>query len=250
MGKSTMSQNDDDRPRDDGVHESTAEPPHPDGNRRRKRVVLGAIGLAAVLGAGAYLIADQAADHKSSPGDTGALAPAIAPTSPPPAGPSAAPLARASASASPATPSGTTSPAPNASVAEEIRRAREQAAKDGHPVQRPLTAAADAETGAVSERSVARPAGGSLRVITAKFDLTGQRELLWAADKGKPVGDARCTQNVRFSEEMKPAVHPNLLLCWRTSADRSVATVLVDQSGTPSTAESVQIINHEWAKLG
>jgi hypothetical protein len=49
---------------------------------------------------------------------------------------------------------------------------------------------------------------------------------------------------------MKPAVRPNLLLCWRTSDDRSVATVLIDQSGKPSTADSVRIIDREWAKLG
>src|SRR5690348_5422495 len=33
----------------------------------------------------------------------------------------------------------------------------------------------------------------TLKVVTAHTDLTGQRELAWAADAGHPVGDARCT---------------------------------------------------------
>jgi hypothetical protein len=226
---------------------------HDSSSRRRKQVVLGVVGLAAVLGAGAYVITGQVLDHRNATttGDTGALAPMISPAAEPPAEtPSAAMAASPSASASAVPPSATPSPSRSSSVDDEIRKAREKAAKDGYPLQRALTAAPHAESGPVSERSEGRPDGGSLRIITAKFDLSGQRELLWAADRGKPVGDARCTQNFRFSNNVKPAIRPNLLLCWRTSADRSVATVLVDQKGKPSTAESLRIINREWAKLG
>jgi len=226
-----------------------------DRNRRRKQVLLGVAGLAAVLGAGAYVITAQVLDHRdaTTTGDTGALAPMITPASATPSVDlSSAPPATASASASvsAAPPSATPSPSRSSSVDEQIRKAREKAAKDGYPLQRALTAGPHAESGPVSERSEPRPGGGSLRVITAKFDLSGQRELLWAADRGKAVGDSHCTQNFRFSNNTKPAIRPNLLLCWRTSADRSVATVLVDQKGKPSAAESVQIINREWAKLG
>ena len=231
----------------------------PDSNRRRRRAVVGVVGLAAVLGAGAYVITAQVIDHRNAAArDTGALAPMATPGSVAPSAPdlSAAPLAGASTSPSPsaASPSAARSgaPAPSGSVPvdEEIRKAREKAAKDGYPVQRALTAAPHAESGPVTERSVPRTDGGSLRVITARFDLSGQRELLWAADAGRAVGDARCTQKFHFSNVEKPAVRPNLLLCWRTSADRSVATVLVDQHGRPSAVESVRIIDREWAKLG
>jgi hypothetical protein len=236
-----MSHYDDDRPRW--------------GNRRRNQVVLGAVGLAAVLGGGAYVITAQVMEHRNSTttSDTGALAPMITPASGTPAetpSADASGAASATASASAAPPSATPAPSRSTDVDEQIRKAREKAAKDGYPLQRALTAAPHAESGPISERSEPRPNGGSLRIITAKFDLSGQRELLWAADHGKPVGDARCTQNFHFSNTMKPTIRPNLLLCWRTSADRSVATVMVDQRGKPSTAESVQIIDREWAKLG
>jgi len=212
-----------------------------DSNRRRKQV-LGVVGLAAVLGAGAYVITAQVIDHRNATTarDTGALAPTATPASTAPSAPdpSAAPLAGASPSLSPsvATTSATRSAAPPApsdstSVNDEIKKAREQAAKDGYPVQRALTAAPHAESGPVTERFLPRPNGGSLRLITARFDLSGRRELLWAADRGEAVGDARCTQKFHFSNLDKPTVRPNLLLCWRTSADRSVATVLVDQHG-------------------
>ena len=149
-----------------------------DRNRRRKQVLLGVVGLAAVLGAGAYVITAQVLDHRNATttSDTGALAPMITPASAtPPVDLSSAPPATSSASASvsAAPPSAAPSPSRSSSVDEQIRKAREKA-----------------------------------------------------------------------------AIRPNLLLCWRTSADRSVATVLVDQKGKPSAAESVQIINREWAKLG
>jgi len=225
-----------------------------DSNRRRKQVVLGVVGLAAVLGAGAYVITAQVMDHRSATttSDTAALAPMVGaapetPTEAPAASATASPSVTSSPSAAP--PSTTPSPSRGTSVDDEIRKAREKAAKDGYPLQRALTAAPHAESGPVSERSEPRP-DGSLRIITAKFDLSGQRELLWAADRGEAVGDSHCTQNFHFSHNTKPAIRPNLLLCWRTSAERSVATVLVDQKGKPSIAESVQIIDREWAKLG
>src|SRR5690349_11503575 len=58
-----------------------------DSNRRRKQVVLGVVGLAAVLGAGAYVITAQVLDHRNSTAtsDTGALAPMITPASETPA---------------------------------------------------------------------------------------------------------------------------------------------------------------------
>src|SRR5690348_2636174 len=108
-----MSQYDDDRPRGS--------------NRRRNQVVLGVVGLAAVLGAGAYVITAQVMDHRNSTtsSDTGALAPMITPASGTPAEtPSAdASAASPSASAGAANPSATPAPSRSTDVDEEIRKA-------------------------------------------------------------------------------------------------------------------------------
>jgi hypothetical protein len=134
-------------------------------------------------------------------------------------------------------------------VDEQIRAAREAAAKDGHPVQRPLEPAPGVVAASVNERTE-KTKTGVLRIITARSDLTGQRELLWAADRGTEVDHAHCTQKLHFSNNAQAAIRPNVLLCWRTSATRSVATVLVDRAGKPSAAKSVAVINREWLKLG
>jgi len=240
-----MSIHDDDRSGDDGVYEPA---PNRDPARRRRQVVLGAAGLAALLGVGAYVITAQVTDHKSSTAtrDAGALAPSVAPSS---ETPSEVPSSPPDAAADSVTQSAGPSSSPSLSVDEQIKQAREKAAKDGYPVQRALTAAPNAISGPVNERSE-ETENGTLRVVTAKFDLTGQRELLWPANGGKSVGSADCTSTFRFANNAKASTKPNLLLCWRTSAERSVVTVLVDRAGKPSTAESVKVIDREWAKLG
>jgi len=90
----------------------------------------------------------------------------------------------------------------------------------------------------------------TLRVISAYGDLTGQRELAWAADTGHPVGAARCTQNFRFNPGSKVGERPTMLLCWRTSATKSVATIAVDLTHRPSEAESVATIDEVWRRMG
>jgi hypothetical protein len=90
----------------------------------------------------------------------------------------------------------------------------------------------------------------TLRVVSAPTDLSGQRELAWAADSGHPVGAARCTQNFRIGASAAPRVRPTMLLCWRTSPDRSVYTIAVDVDHPPSERASVTTINEVWSKLG
>jgi hypothetical protein len=90
---------------------------------------------------------------------------------------------------------------------------------------------------------------GTIRITSAKADLTGQQDQLMAADSGAPAGDARCTQKVHFSNSAAARTIPNLLLCWRTSANRSVVTLAVAKNGHPSTASSTAVIDREWAKL-
>jgi len=90
----------------------------------------------------------------------------------------------------------------------------------------------------------------TLRVISAYGDLTGKRELAWAADAGHPVGTARCTQNFKFNPGTRVGRRSTMLLCWRTSPTKSVATVAVDLKRRPSEAESVATIDKVWRQMG
>ena len=237
-----MSIRDDDRPSDDGVHQAGPKRK----NRRRTQVAAGAAGLAALVGAGSLFLATRGDDSTNSTATRDAAA--VASAAPTPSEVEVSAMAVEPTATGTATPSPSTDP----SVVARIKAAREAAAKAGHPIQRAKTAApgAVAAAGGEVKKRNETLGNGMLRVITAKSDLTGREELLWAADQGKPVGKARCTQNFQLSNNVKPAVRPNLLLCWRTSDTRSVATVLTDSKGKPSAAKSVEIIDREWAKLG
>jgi hypothetical protein len=90
----------------------------------------------------------------------------------------------------------------------------------------------------------------TMRVVSARADLSGQRELAWAADAGHRVGDAKCTQNFRFNPDSSARVRPTLLLCWRTSATKTVYTVAVDVDHRPSEQASLALIDQVWTKLG
>jgi hypothetical protein len=233
--------------------------------RRRAIVVGGAAGLAAVLGGGAYLVTSVL------PGPDATVAQDIRPIVPAEQSVSAQPTAgasesaTASGSAAAASPSSattarsgkpSTSPSPTAedeaAVRKKVMAAREAAAKDGVPLQRPLTpspatmrALAD-----VKETSRSLPGGGIMRVISTKGDLSGQREMLWAADAGRPVDGARCTQRFHFSPNGPAVVRPTMLLCWRISAGRSVVVLTIDRQNRPSSAESAAEIDRQWQKLG
>ncbi|MEU8813363.1 hypothetical protein [Actinoplanes sp. NPDC048796] len=243
---------DDDRLGDDGVEKSP---------KRHRKLAVGAAGLAVVLGGGAYLVATQATENTETSG-VGAIgapatvAPAPASPSPQPTPSPSATSALPSAAPSPASASPSrkpvaaksTKPVVKSEVKREIQKAREAAEKEGHPVRRGLSAAGTTKV-AASQRTETT-ADGTMRVITAKGDLTGQNELLWAADKGEKVGTARCTQRFRFSAGDPGRERPSMLLCWRTSEGRSVVTVAVAKKGRPSPATSVATINREWSKLG
>jgi hypothetical protein len=90
----------------------------------------------------------------------------------------------------------------------------------------------------------------TMRVVSARGDLTGQRELAWPADKGTAVGDAHCTQNFQFNAQSLPGIRPTLMICWRTSKDRSVYTVAVDVANKPSMDDSVAVLDKAWNAMG
>jgi hypothetical protein len=133
------------------------------------------------------------------------------------------------------------------SVAEKWVEARAADDEPGSTVRRPLHAAGDV---VVSDAEVTVRTVRGIRVTSARRNLIGQRELAWVADEGEPVGDAHCSQNVRLSPDVPAAVRPSLLLCWRTSATKSVYTVQVDRRNSPSKQRSVALISKAWASIG
>jgi hypothetical protein len=226
--------------------QASADAPQPDrSSRRRKRAVIGVVGLAAVLGGGAFFVTSAMTSGETVIRDTGALAPMASPESP-----------SATGSTSAARPSPTesvTSKRSGRTTDEQIAAARSAAAKDGVPLQRPLTApkvVAQAMAPTVTNIGSVRRDGAAMRIISAKYDLTGQRELAWAADNGERVGSARCTQKFHFSDGGAVRELPTMLLCWHTSAGKSVITVAVTREGRPSMPASVATIDEQWAELG
>jgi hypothetical protein len=223
-------------------------------SRRRKQAAVGAVGLAAIVGGGAFLVTEIVTrDAPSRTPDPMALAPTAAATS----AATATPFKATPASPPPAV-SVSRTPSPSAptrtrTAAERVAAARSAAAKDGVKVQRPLpgvTAAGALEDLSVTDSGSLREDRGTMRVVSARGDLTGYRELSWVADDGDAVGPARCSQTFRFANNAKPARKPNLLVCWRTSVAKSVYTVTVDLDGRPSKQDSVAALAKRWSAMG
>jgi hypothetical protein len=226
-------------------------------SRRRKQAAVGVVGLAAVLGGGAFAVTEAVTR------DSGPVTPepaALAPKTPTTAATASTPAVRKTTASRPPAVSVSRTPSPSPAesarprtAAERVAAARSAAAKDGVKVQRPLPAVTAA--GAPSDLTVTDSGsqgedGGTLRVVSARGDLTGYKELSWVADDGDPVGSARCSQTFRFAMNAKPARKPNLLVCWRTSAEKSVYTVMVNLDGKPSKQDSVAAITKRWNAMG
>ena len=216
---------------------------------RRSRLALGLVGLA-VVGGGAYAVTDRLAGDETVKTAVGTSVPSVN-------------AGQATADSVPAesgklTPSRSTAGPSAAAVAtsnaERVKAAKSFAAAHGvknfHPVipkDVPDVSAAAAEASVKSTGSVKE--GRTMRIITAKGDLTGQRELAWVAGGVTRVGPVSCSQTFQLANEEKPSKKPSLLVCWRTSRTRSVATVAVNLRGKPSQADSVKVIDREWRKL-
>jgi hypothetical protein len=226
-------------------------------SRRRKQAAIGAVGLAAILGIGAVVAQQVFEDDDTTPAaQPGALAPLTAAS---PSGStstsktSTGPSAKASRSAT-AAPKASSAPSLPKTDAERIAAARSAAAQVTRTpaVRRPLSnggVAASVSDADVTQSTVQQD-GESITVTSARKDLTGFRQLAWVVDKGVAVGKARCTSKIRLSANVAPRERPTLLLCWRTSAEKSVYTVAVTSDGRPSKALSAAEIDKEWSKLG
>ncbi|MGX6607159.1 hypothetical protein ACWKSP_34300 [Micromonosporaceae bacterium Da 78-11] len=207
----------------------------------RGKTALGALALAAALCGAAYLITSLLPDSDTSTGNGGGLAPVVSvepiTSLPSPAASVVEPVMGSAPprSASTVAPSPTFSPAFTAAPSGV-------AVAGGISAQGGPAAAADA----VSTRTE-KIAGGTLRISSGRLDLTGEGDQALAADDGFPVGDARCTQQL-YLRPAGPTGRrvPSMMVCWRTSATRSVVTV---GTGTPSAADGAAAIASEWAQL-
>jgi hypothetical protein len=213
----------------------------------RRRLAAGTAGLAAILGAGAYVVTGQIV---GDPGQTvaqevGPIAPALAIT---PAPSSAAPSASTSVSSAP-TMGASGSPLPS-KVAEEIKKAREKMAEDGVELQRPVvpkvtTTAEDIKV--TTEGSLKE--GGIVRIMSAYEDLTGQRELAYVAGGVRKYREVPCSQTFKFSTNPAPTKKPNLLMCWRTTEKKSVVAIVVDPKGKPSRNKAIDALEKKWRDM-
>lgn len=158
-------------------------------------------------------------------------------------------LSRDAATASPsASVSGSPSPSPSPGLSASPGTASAVPATTRHSPSRSPSPAFTAAVSVISIGSLSIQ-HHTLRVVSARADLTGQRELAWVADSGYRVGTARCTQNFRLPPGTPARVRPTMLICWRTSAARSVYTVAVDIDRPPSAPASVAAIDRVWSTL-
>lgn len=225
--------------------------------RNRAKTVAGVAGLAVALGAGAYAITaavvsdDSGGTREVTAIGQAASAPSAAPGTviSPPAETTVDATGGAAEAANPPE----VDPTRSKSAQEEIKEVREKAAKDGVPLMRARTPGPNVAT-AVGEVTETREGplkdGATLRIVSARYDLTGQRELLWIADDGTKVGDARCTQNFQFSNNTAPKERPTMMVCWRTSAGKSVVLVAVTPKGRPDAGDTVTRLDEQWTSMG
>jgi len=216
----------------------------------RARFAIAAVGLAAGLGAGAYVITDNLVNRSATTTEIGALAPQSpdgGAASGTPA-PSVTSASVESPQVSPSSQSVAQSISPE--VVKKIREAREKMAKDGVKVDHPAAPQAAQATSDVSMSTTGSlKEGGILRVVAAREDLTGQRELAYVAGGLMRHRGVLCSQTFKFSTNPAPRKRPNLVMCWRTSADRSVITMVVDPKGHPSPDKAVNALEKKWRSM-
>jgi hypothetical protein len=222
------------------------EEPAPDHGRRKLavRFVAGAAGLA-VLGGGAYALTTQLMDRGTTtalsdvPIGTMPAPPEASSAAPPSPSPSAAPEVTKEPSAVPP------------EVAKEIDEARRKMAEDGVKVQRAITPSVTTSAADIKVRQKGSlQKGGIVRIVTARGDLTGQRELAWVSGGIQKYDGVPCSSTIKVSADRPAEKKANLLICWRTSEKKSVISIVVDPDGHPSAEKAVTALDEKWRSMG
>jgi len=236
-----------------GKNGSAAKGPQPDTLTarlgRHRRAVAGAVGVLAVAGIGIATSQPDKEPHiEAASGVTSALASSTAPS---------APASAAASTSGTVEPPATATEAPakaNKLRIKDMKGAVANAYAAGelvHPPRRPAYTGPTVPATQITEEKVGdiRKDRSDMRIVSARGNLTGQGALAWVVDDGEKVGHAHCTQKIQLSNNPKPKVRPTLLLCWRTSATRSVYTLAVNLDGPPSKKASIAALEKAWAKL-
>jgi hypothetical protein len=220
--------------------------------RRLKKAAVAVVGLSAV-GAGAYfattLLTGNAPGYVS--GGPGALAPVAPPYSAPPSTSPASPEAPA-----PGPQGGTRNgvrqsarPSPTPSIPDdEVAAAQVSRLLAASPP--PAASGMAIAAGPVTVSSETGTDGSAIRVVAARYDLTGRWAPLSTGDTGLVVGDARCTQKLSPGLTLPAEERPSMIMCWRTSPTKSVVTVAVRPLGRPLAGASVDVLDRQWLALG
>ncbi|WP_189335309.1 hypothetical protein [Actinoplanes ianthinogenes] len=210
---------------------------------RRRQAVVAVAGAAALLAGGAFLGTQLIEVQQPTLPEPAALAPQTPPS--PSAPPTEEPPPQLGAKPTLSAARAKLSPMPSPSLDADELAASEAA--DGF-LQHLAPASPGTADQQVTER-IEATRDGSIRVTTARYDLSGRGQLSLLADQGTMVGSAHCTNRVRFSAGAAAAERPHLMLCWRTSPTRSVVTMAVNRDSRPAATASVAVLEREWAAL-
>lgn len=227
---------------DSGLYVSSAASTPQRSARRRKQAIVGVAGAAAVLAGAGFLATQLMNESQPSLPEPEALAPmtTMPVTEPTPVvpAPSYTLGPRTTRHAAPVRIS-PVPPPPPASV-EAVPYPEEI----GDPAVEQMQQFGMGAREEIRERTEVL-GSGSIRVVSARRDLTGERLALLSRDEGRAAGrGVRCTDQIRFGTGL-PSGGPGVLVCWRTSEGRSVITI----GQGASAAESVEVINREWFDL-
>jgi hypothetical protein len=226
--------------------------------RRLKKAAVALVGLSAV-GGGAYFATTLLTGNP--PGYVSGGPDALAPVAPAPS-PSLSPSASSSASPS-ATPDGP-SPGPQAGTRNAVRQSSRPSPTPSVPdddiaavqVGRVLAASPRSAasgmaiaSGPVTVSTETGTDGSSIRVVAARYDLTGRWSPLSDGDSGQAVGDARCTPKLAAAPGKAPEDRPRMLMCWRFGPSKSVVTVAIRPNGRPLAGASVDVLDRQWTAM-
>ena len=219
-------------------------------SRRRTRMAVGATALAVLLGGGAYLITDQVTKNSGETTEIAALASPEASVSPGAPSPSGSSFVSSATPQTSATPSGS-GQSISPEVRESIEAARDKMLKDGVPVKHPVVPKVAQTVGNVEITTTGSlKEGGIVRIEAARANLSGQRELAYVAGGVKEYRKVPCSQTFQFSTNPTPAKKANLLMCWRTTPQKSVVAIIVDPKGKPSRDKAVDALEKKWRTMG